>query len=798
MIDPILIETQRDLELEAVDTGIEEYYRGLHELKPYHSSPYKLMANRGMKALVPALKQDQLSLEQGETPPGSGVQRWGKILTSMSADRLAWITLWCLIDPQVRRENDKVSMEASFGHLTFINRVAAQALKERHLDQLRGNKEAYQEAIRIYRNWSGLAVDTSIKKIGLRKDRWSQKDRLAIGTYLVRKAIECTHLFEEFTYYSSPKRQAKLVMLRDEHLKFINMNHEDRSLDKAVLFPMVIPPVPHDEDWEGGYLMDKAPFIIPKTEMTPNRELDASKANYAQTYHAANILQATPYYFQPKVLDTLVKLWTEGGGIANLAEAEPRAYQERPDPTEHPEEYKRYCHQFRQTHKHNIDTKSKRRTTSKGIDTIERFAKFKELYYPIRADVRGRMYSRCHPVSPQGDKNFRGLFRFSRPKPVTDQAVDNIKIHLASCAGQDKEDFNKRVQWVDDNYHQIVEWAKMPLAGRQWMELDQPWMTLNACIELVEIKEGKKTTDLPVSRDGVCNGTQHYAALTLNQEDGAMVGLVPQDQPTNLYSMVSDKAIEIMQRPGYKPEQEGCRLYWLTNMKRAVVKQPTMTTSYRVTDYGMQQQFFSGGFLENVIAGERMAHAKFLKNVVKESISQIISSTTMTMDYLSSVAQACSDAEAPLRWITPDGFPVWQEYRKYGRKKIRLYDYLLNYIDYSKGAALGLRKAKQAAAFCPNFIHSLDACHLRMTTAAAYERGIEDYLMVHDSYGCHATDIDELGVILREQFVQMYESPLLEGLVSYLEEIYGLDLPKPPTRGTLDLSKIIDSEYFFH
>lgn len=38
---------------------------------------------------------------------------------------------------------------------------------------------------------------------------------------------------------------------------------------------------------------------------------------------------------------------------------------------------------------------------------------------------------------------------------------------------------------------------------------------------------------------------------------------------------------------------------------------------------------------------------------------------------------------------------------------------------------------------------------------------------VHDSYWTHACDVDEMNKILREKFVELYETPILENVFLY-------------------------------
>ncbi len=63
----------------------------------------------------------------------------------------------------------------------------------------------------------------------------------------------------------------------------------------------------------------------------------------------------------------------------------------------------------------------------------------------------------------------------------------------------------------------------------------------------------------------------------------------------------------------------------------------------------------------------------------------------------------------------------------------------------------------------PNFIHSMDACHLQMTVCRAKDAGINHFTMVHDSYGCPMSQAKLMYDIVRKAFVDMYtEHDVLE------------------------------------
>jgi hypothetical protein len=59
------------------------------------------------------------------------------------------------------------------------------------------------------------------------------------------------------------------------------------------------------------------------------------------------------------------------------------------------------------------------------------------------------------------------------------------------------------------------------------------------------------------------------------------------------------------------------------------------------------------------------------------------------------------------------------------------------------GGSDKMDKSRQANGIAPNFVHSMDAAHLMKTIIKAKDKhDIEDFSVVHDSFGTHACDID--------------------------------------------------------
>ena len=73
--------------------------------------------------------------------------------------------------------------------------------------------------------------------------------------------------------------------------------------------------------------------------------------------------------------------------------------------------------------------------------------------------------------------------------------------------------------------------------------------------------------------------------------------------------------------------------------------------------------------------------------------------------------------------------------------------------------------------------------------------------MIHDSFGAHACDTDDLSRILRETFVEQYEGDILRDFYDQLHEQLGeelaAELPEPPSSGDLDLGQVLSAQYTF-
>jgi len=85
-----------------------------------------------------------------------------------------------------------------------------------------------------------------------------------------------------------------------------------------------------------------------------------------------------------------------------------------------------------------------------------------------------------------------------------------------------------------------------------------------------------------------------------------------------------------------------------------------------------------------------------------------------------------------------------------------------------------------------------------MYTALECEKQQIVFAAVHDSFWAHASNISPMNRILRQQFIKLHGSPLLEGLYENFTSRYPKEnFPPIPKRGVFELGEIEKSTYFF-
>ena len=102
---------------------------------------------------------------------------------------------------------------------------------------------------------------------------------------------------------------------------------------------------------------------------------------------------------------------------------------------------------------------------------------------------------------------------------------------------------------------------------------------------------------------------------------------------------------------------------------------------------------------------------------------------------------------------------------------------------------------KAKSSITPNFVHSLDAYHLRSVIRRMSDSdGTPDFWAVHDSFGTHPSRMDEMVRLVRETFHEMYEDMDIN---TWLQEM-SPDQFTPVETGDLDPAELLGSEHMFN
>lgn len=292
---------------------------------------------------------------------------------------------------------------------------------------------------------------------------------------------------------------------------------------------------------------------------------------------------------------------------------------------------------------------------------------------------------------------------------------------------------------------------------------------------------------------------QNFSAMLRDEVGGKATNLTNNAVMEDIYRRVADKAHAHLLT---LDDDEGKIVSrWVKHgVSRTVVKRAVMTTPYGVTkrsavNYVMEDYLKT---TDNPFdTKEYLKASQVLMDSVWPAIGQVVVKSREAMDWLRSCAKAIikergEDEEGVITWVTPSGFVATQAYYAVQEHRIntKLHGSVkLKVLTETDDAS----SIKHASGLAPNFVHSMDASHLHLTASKCASLGIDALAMIHDDYGTHAADAQQLYEIIRSEFVKMYEEndPVVEFATQYPE------CPPPPSKGELNLREVLDSHYFF-
>jgi DNA-directed RNA polymerase len=656
------------------------------------------------------------------------------------------------------------------------------------------SRQCWQRLVHLQRG-NGPSVEYESQK-------WPMAAKIGVGRFLFQILIRDLKMEQNylrstkpsdtlipafFTLFRTQGKNIKEELKPHPMLMKLYRGSQQETLTFDVnLVPMVCPPKPYYEKNNGGYLIAHSNLIRLPRNCVQQLDLlgETEIQNLYPVLDSLNQQQSIAWQTNNDILDIVLKIFNEGGNDKlDIPEHPDRLTQPTASTTKSPatnenemtnkEKFKF----FRQKLEHR---KKQAEMYSLWCDALYRLSlanhyRDRVFWLPQNLDFRGRLYSIPPHLSVLGNDLARSLLKFHQKKKLGIDGLAWLKLHCINLTGLKKRNsVRERMLFAEEVLDEIFDSADNPIDGnRWWMKSDEPWQTLAVCKEIANaIRSGDPEnfeSSIPVHQDGSCNGLQHYAALGRDTLGATSVNLAPSEIPQDVYSDVAS----LVEQARQKDEENGVQVAKeLRNfIKRKVIKQTVMTTVYGVTKYGARLQIAKQlKDVEDFPQEWVWVASSYLANRTFESLREMFTSTREIQDWFVDCAKLISTVcNENVEWVTPLGLPIVQPYsrdkvKSFASKKMGDGDRI---NDLSKTP----NTMKQRNAFPPNFIHSLDSCHMMLTSVYCEKIGLT-FTSVHDCYWTHACTVPEMSRICREQFVALHSQPILEDLSKFLINKY--------------------------
>ena len=807
---------QIELEKDCFDLGVTRYRNNVRKLQEKGRASATKHGQALMYHQIQALSD---AIEEARPSKYIGGHPILRKTRGVSADKLAFITISCVIDQMVRKgsgsyTNSVLSVARSVG-LQVETELQLQWWTEQGDIAKRMIKKANEKVGNSFHH-KKAGLMHKMNADGLSPPKFAQLEAEKIGVRLIDCLVTSTGIakISEGFLASKGRKVPTTITFTEEAEEFIeNFNKFNEGLVPHRT-PCIIPPKPWDSVKGGGYYSNYVPEL--RLYLHSKAKQDVNKL--AHEFSVVNTLQDTAWRVNADVLDVFNNLWEAGSEIADLPPREPREIprsqitMDKEDMSEHElEQLKAAKAEMARVYRLNAKEVSKRIATQYTLTEANKFSEYGAVWFPYQCDFRGRKYPVTGYLNPQGSDLSKALLEFASPALIeTDEDAEWLAIHGANLFGVDKVSLLDRQLWVEFNTANAQAVAADPLGNLWWTEADKPWQALAWCFEWAGWVHARATqqpyeTRLVCASDGTCNGLQHLSALLRDPVGGASVNLTNGDVPSDIYTDVAKVTMDILRET--KGEHADIAAHWLNiGVDRKITKRPVMIVPYSgtkascfeyimdsVTDKLGDDHPFGDGFYLAV---------GFLRDCVWEAIERCIVAAPLVMNYIKDLALVYADNDMIFDWETPTGVKVELRYEK--SKSVKVHTHIggsTRALSANQSIPNTIQRRKVGSAASPNFIHSMDAAHLVGSVRNARDLGgIQDFAMVHDSFGTHAPMMGNLNRGLREAFVELYEG---QDFLAMLGERARQELPEdvtfpvvPEARG-LDLNKVLVSPYFF-
>ena len=434
---------------------------------------------------------------------------------------------------------------------------------------------------------------------------------------------------------------------------------------------------------------------------------------------------------------------------------------------------------------------------------------------------------------------------------LTAEGIDTISV--------DKFSLEDRINWFNNNWELIDDTANNGTLHRcekpvVFLACCLEW----GDIADMEEEGLLPTSSIPVAIDGTCNGYQHSAALSRDNKTGMLVALQDSAVPHDLYVKVAQKIVELAPEFFKDRPMSYAEIRKLISKRATMTRaysagaqtiaesmysdcvQAGADDQYNITQIDCDElathilkaiehvcpgsqttmkflqdlaQWELGTFEYQDLDGNKVSnstiskHKKEARQANKEQRANPTLENNKLLNEINSKLSKCKlvlvkgHAGDDIRWMTKSGFPVI--YKVNATKQDTCKSTLRGVIggaskqpgriNHVAKIYLDTTNRREASAgISPNYIHSQDATHM----ALVIEKFGINFGAVHDSFSCHASDVELLKQITQEKFVEMYsdDNPL-EAVKEYITN--NNCTIEVPELGDLDIFEVVGSRNFF-
>ena len=545
--------------------------------------------------------------------------------------------------------------------------------------------------------------------------------------------------------------------------------------------PMIVKPKKYGVRKLGGYLKNNIDYV---EELFTNKQSQKGKSNVSSSsdlYDILNKMMQTPFKINVDLLDYLINYNHKHNLLIDLNK-------------EH--KYSKLYKRTKSQEKEYQVFTSEKLLQNYILRIACTFANIPEIYFPIFCDNRGRLYPKVNYLNYQGSELAKSLILFANGDVMLRQDKESheyLYAYGAACYGNglDKKSYLVRIQWVKDNWNDILNFENSSLVS----EADEKFLFLSFCLELRRFdkfllsdkKEFK--TYLPIQLDGTCNGFQHLALMSNELDLFESLNLYDSNKdkdPKDFYRHLLNIVEGYLQLKYNECKDEKLKIQYKRiidlGLTRKNVKMLIMTKPYNSTDRTLTRYLRSSLIIHNKTEHDNITTTWYKTtedsknlvnnsdlilyvNTLNETLISKYSKIKSLIAYLSDVATLHNKLNLAISWNVPTGLIVTQKYMLQIKKRVKpvwssTRSLTLTLIDNVK-----IDKNKQKRALMPNLVHSLDASSLCILyrlfsnhiTADTTNKNPVNFYSVHDCYGVTAPNVAYLIRFLQTTYINIYE-----------------------------------------